>query len=173
VSQYVDIDIRDEVQFFLSGRVSEDRAFHPADAKAWDKVLGELAGHEVRLALSRFKARTPPQNRLLWGVYRDIMGKLRGKYADIHQVCPLAGEDELHEVMKARYIPGQRVEILGVSEVRPGSSTKLSTTEFSRYVERVVSHAAEWGCYVSLPGDLIEGWGEWTAESSRVSPAGS
>ena len=155
----VDVDIRDEIGVTLDARIHR-REIQPHAASRWDSTLDSLDGQEVRVTFTRWKKRTTHQNALLWSVYREILGKLRAKYLDLQQACPIRDEDELHAIFKGAYIAGRTLEVLGRMEYEPGSSTKLSTAEFSRYVERIVAHAAEWGIYVSLPGDLIESWNE-------------
>jgi hypothetical protein len=74
--------------------------------------------------------RTGPQNRLLWAIYTAI--------ADATGYTP----EEVHEAMKAKFLPPRAVA-LGKEEVEvPGSTAVLEVPEFSEYVERVQAFAA-------------------------------
>jgi hypothetical protein len=74
--------------------------------------------------------RTSAQNRLLWVVYTAI-AKATGHTPE-----------EVHEAMKAKFLPPRVVKIGGEEVEIPPTTTATDVPEFSEYVERVVSFAA-------------------------------
>jgi hypothetical protein len=155
----VDLDVRDDVAYVIGARVLEDGTFHPSDREQWRKAMTDLAGHDLRVTLMRFKLRSPRANRLLWALYRDILAGLREKCMEAGIVCPFATEDDLHTYFKGHLIGARTVEFMGKLITMPPRSSKLSSVEFSEYVNGCVRVAAEsWGVYVALPGDPIEAW---------------
>lgn len=74
--------------------------------------------------------RNAQQNRLLWAIYSAIA------HATGHTT------EEIHEACKAMFLPPQVVK-LGTKELEVSASTaRLEVPEFSEYVERVQSWAA-------------------------------
>ena len=74
--------------------------------------------------------RSNEQNKLLWAIYNEIATETGNDAADIH------------EAMKARFLPPVMVK-LGEDEVAiNGSSAKLDVGEFSEFVEKVQAFAA-------------------------------
>ena len=79
---------------------------------------------EYRLELERDIVRTLPQNKLYWGAYLRIIGEHLGMYPD-----------DLHEEMKrmfnakdSKFTPGEKIG---------GTTTKLTTKEFTTYLENI------------------------------------
>lgn len=155
----IDVDLMDEVAVTVGARVLEDRTFHPTDRDEWRHAMSELAGHDLRVTLMRAKLRSPRANRLLWALYREILAKLRKRCIEAGINCPFATEDELHDYFKAHLIGAKVVELFGKRTTIPPRSSKLTSSEFSAYVEGCVGSAADsWGVYCAMPGDLIESW---------------
>ena len=109
------------------------------DRDGFQKYAESFEGKPVYLTLDIERdTRSNPQNAYLWGVVYKLIADHVGDDAQ-----------SIHEEMKLRFIP-KRVERVNVEtgEVEglliPGSSSKLTTQEFSEYVEKIQRWAAEW-----------------------------
>lgn len=54
----------------------------------------------------------------------------------IHQDCGQS-VDDLHELFKRKFLPKRNVTAFGMIETLYGSTTKLSTVEFTDYIKRI------------------------------------
>lgn len=114
------------------------RAQFVAAVKSWPHGPAEL---ELRPFASSRSARA---NRYYWGVVLKMMAAESGHTAD-----------ELHEVEKMRHLSSV-VEVVNpetgeVEEMRiPGSTAKLTISEFSDYLERVMADGAQM-CGIVFP----------------------
>jgi hypothetical protein len=87
--------------------------------------------------------RSPQSNRYLWGVVYATLSAHTGYTPD-----------ELHDVMKMRFLPKHLAFCDGNGEVKGeyvvgGSTRQLNTKDFSEYVERIKQFAAEeLDCYI-------------------------
>ena len=83
-----------------------------------------------RIEITELRAkRSTSQNRLLWAVYTAI--------ANATGHTP----EEVHEAMKAMFLPPRVVQIAGKEVTIPPTTTESDTREFSDYVERVQAFA--------------------------------
>jgi len=98
-------------------------------------------GKDVRVQIGPYQnKRTTRQNSYLWGVV----------YAEIAADTGYSTED-IHEAMKAKFLPRNFVDI-GNEEIRvPKSTTTLSTDEFGKYVDQIVAFAGELGIAIPPP----------------------
>lgn len=96
-----------------------------------DVIRGLAPTKPWRIELTPHRAkRSPEQNKLLWAIYAAIASNTGHT------------SEEIHEVMKAKFLPRQVVTV-GDEEVPiVGSSTKLDVKEFSEFVERVQAFAS-------------------------------
>lgn len=83
-----------------------------------------------RIEVSEFRKRSGPQNRLLWAIYTAI--------ANATGHTP----EEIHEAMKAKFLPPKVIELAGSEVTVSGSTAEQDVMAFSEYVERVQSFAA-------------------------------
>jgi len=137
----------------------------PTDASRWLATLGELVGQPVRVTLTRQKAaRSAAMNRLLWGpVYGDILAGLRQLAVEAGERCPFASKDDLHSAMKylilgstVTSVPRRRAGAVRWDTIElPSTTTKLTSEQFSAYIEGCCRWAAERGVYVRQPGEEI------------------
>lgn len=74
--------------------------------------------------------RSPDQNARLWALYHEI-AKGTGHSAD-----------EIHEAMKAKFLPPAQVTVKDEVLLVPGSSRKLDVAEFIEFMEQVEAWAA-------------------------------
>jgi hypothetical protein len=152
----IDIDLRPDVGVELEARVEGDAAGEgvivPAAAKRWLKELKALIGEDVRVTLRRWKKRTAKQNRYLWGVvYAVLLDGLRKLALEAGEVCPFDSDEDLHEAMKHRFLGITLVTFLGESIELPPSTAKLSTRQFSGYVEGIARWAASLSIFIPPP----------------------
>jgi hypothetical protein len=85
----------------------------------------------------RKAARSVLQNRYYWGVVVDLLSDHTG-----------FSPEELHEILKAKFLPKKLAVCDGNGEVQGefvigGSTAKLNKLEFGEYVERIRQWAAE------------------------------
>lgn len=106
-------------------------------------------GAQVNLSGKR-ETRSVRQNRYLWGVvYATVVSFMRDHHGRDYS------DEAIHETLKELYLPS-RVEQLASREVRIyRSTTKLTKREFSEYVEHCIRWAAEFGCVVPLPDEVL------------------
>ncbi len=109
--------------FVCRGQVELQRAADVVRGLAPDKPWRiELVPHRNK--------RSSEQNARLWAIYGEI-AKGTG------HTC-----DEIHEAMKAKFLPPQWIRV-GDEEVKViASSTKLDVKEFSEFMEQVEAFAA-------------------------------
>ena len=114
-----------------------------APVTAYLQRLSPDKEYDVTVAVHR-RNRTVPQNRLYW----------------LHVAC-LADEtgsdrDEVHAELKRLYLPTETVTgMYGETVVRPVSTTKLNTAQFTAYIEKIVAFASStFGIILPMPGDL-------------------
>lgn len=127
------------------GQVTDAGALHLDDRPRWLRLLSRLRGRRVVVSIQpEKKARSLQANRYLWGVVYAVLSEWSGH-----------DSDEIHEAMKARFLPRRELN-LPTGEVLdlPGSTAVLSTADFAAYVERVKAFVAESGCYVPAPNEV-------------------
>lgn len=101
------------------------------------QALRGMKDGEVLIRIERLRAtRSMPQNKWYWGVIVQML-------ADHTGYTP----DEMHEVLKAKFIPKRFAVCDGNGEVRDelvigGSSAVLNTVEFGEYCEAIRQWAA-------------------------------
>jgi hypothetical protein len=110
----------------------------------WRGLLGRLEGRRVEVVIRpERKHRSLAANAYLWGVV----------YAEIAAWSEHT-DDEIHEAMKAKFLPGREV-MFPTGEILPARSTKLlDSTEFSEYVSKVKLWAAEQGLRIPEPNEV-------------------
>src|SRR3990167_3660491 len=73
--------------------------------------------------------RTDRQNRYYWGVYLPLIAKEKNE-SDL---------DRLHELFKGKFLTTGVVEVLGEKVRMKRSTTELSVSEFSEYIQNIYS----------------------------------
>lgn len=110
---------------------------------AYLQKLSPAKEYDVTVSIHRQK-RSIPQNSLYW----------------LHVACISeetgADRDEVHAELKRLYLPSETVTgMYGETIVRPVSTSKLNTAQFSAYIEKVVAFASSTlGIILPMPGDL-------------------
>lgn len=103
------------------------------DRAAMDSIIAELPeGLELQMEITRLRAtRSQQANRYYWGVVLKALSELTGYTPE-----------DLHDLMKAKFIPKELAITTGNGEVVDsfvlgGSTRQLDTKEFYEYVERI------------------------------------
>jgi hypothetical protein len=117
----------------LPGRV-KDGQLVMADPVAWRTLLARHNGREVVVTVTRVQhLRSLPQNRYYHGVVVDMIAGYIGE-----------SRDETHELLKSRFLPVRRVELLDGQFIEMPPTTRLLTVEeMTAYIEQVRVWAAQ------------------------------
>ncbi len=162
-SEVIDIDIQPE-RVLLRTRVLVQAGdggrptVVPLEPHRWLAVLGQAIGKTLELHLSRAKERRSLlANNYLWGiVYEDTLAGLKEKYRSVNEPCPFEDRLDLHDAMKYKFLGVEVVNIPGGEPIeRPSTTTKLSPSQFSVYVEEICAWAANLGIYVRQPNEQV------------------
>ena len=110
----------------------------------WDAAVLGLEGKRVEVTLQRYREnRSLRANAYLWAIYQEI-ANWSG-----HE------RDEIHEAMKAMFLPAREVTLPSGEQVKVlGSTRTLKTDEFAHYVDRVKLWAMEQGIELPEPEAL-------------------
>ncbi len=105
-----------------------------ADPVAWRGLLARHNGREVFVTVVRQQhIRSLSQNRYYWGVVVEMVAGYIGE-----------SREETHALLKARFLPGRRIELLDGRFLEMPPSTRLLTTEqFSEYIQGIKVWAAQ------------------------------
>jgi hypothetical protein len=120
-------------------RVNEQGGLCPVEVGRWFGYLAKMKGKQVEVIVRpERKHRSMSQNRYLWGVVYAAASEWSGH-----------DSEELHQVFKARFLPGRQI-VLPTGELLdgPGSTADLSMEDFSAYVSKVIRFLAEQGVHV-------------------------
>jgi len=88
------------------------------------------------------KDRTASQNKLMW-MWLGIISNDTGNEPD-----------QLHEIFKLKFLGSETLSALGFKIERPKSTTKLSTQEFTDYLDKIEGLAISIGIRLPRPEDL-------------------
>jgi hypothetical protein len=125
------------------GEVKEGKLKLDSPAK-YLVYLSSLEGKRIELTLRKERNnRTLSQNAYYWGVVIEILGQHFGYEPE-----------EMHEEMKRKFNPIHSK--IDLEESFGGSTTKLSTVEFSDYLDKVMRFATENGIYIPSAGEFAE-----------------
>jgi hypothetical protein len=161
VSELLDIDARPDVGVELEARMEADAAGEgvivPLAGERWKRETRRLIGKSIRVTLTRWKKRSNQANKYYWGgVLGTLLVKLRELASDRGETCPFESDTALHEAMKHRFLGVKVIEFLGETIEQPPSSARLSSTEFSAYIELIAAWAASIGIYIPQPHEWQE-----------------
>lgn len=116
-------------------------------------TLNSLEDGRYRVAISAYKKRSLPQNKYYWAAMLPMVveGLRHIGYSEVKTV------DDAHEVVKVLFLKrkiynentGEEIEV-------PGSTAKLTTTEFNLLIDQVIQWAAEYlGLQIPLPNEPL------------------
>lgn len=117
----------------------------PADkAKVLDYVskLPDSKLYDITINIHR-QTRTIPQNKLYWMWINCISRETGNEPSD------------LHEYFGGKWLPKDSYLIFGVVNLKPLSTTKLNTAEFTAYLDKIQTFtSSELGIVLPQPSDL-------------------
>ena len=128
-----------KAQFFAHARDGELRPTNPAAFLEHLKSYGPEDRLVVTVA-KQTKPRSDEQRGYYFGVVLKVIAHETG-----HSV------EEVHEVMKRKYLPRRIVPFNGKEYPLPGSTTDLSKMEFSEYMTKCIAEAGELGIVIPAP----------------------
>jgi hypothetical protein len=120
------------------GTIENGRLFIRNRREFDDQIRQLREGCEVEIEVTRRRAsRSMQQNRYYWGVVIQMLSEYTGFVPD-----------EMHDVLKAKFIPKKLALCDGNGEVQDefvlgGSTRKMNKNEFGEYVESIRRWAAE------------------------------
>lgn len=101
--------------------------FSEEQRKKLNKLFAEREGKLVQVAIGDIeKSRSGQQNKFLWGVVYALLADKTGYTAE-----------EMHEICRYKFLPRKYLIIDGEEVEIRKSTTKLTTTEFEAYIERI------------------------------------
>ena len=101
-------------------------------------------GTEIQVTASkRRKDRTMPQNAYYFGVVVHLIAEHTGHTSE-----------EVHEVLKRKFLKRQIITYRGREYAVPGSTATLSTVEFGEYLDRCIAEAGELGIVIPPPDGI-------------------
>lgn len=132
-----------------TGRVNAGR-LEMRNRQAVQAQLQRMRDGEVRITIERAHAtRSAQANRYYWGVVVELLAEHTGYTPD-----------EIHDVLKAKFLPKKLAVIDGNGEIKGefvigGSSARLNTIEFGEYVMQIRQWALDdLGVAIPEPGDI-------------------
>ena len=123
------------------GTVTKEGRFAPDEPARYLVLLAKLKGKRIEVGVRKARlGRTYSANRFLFGWCYKLLSGFTGHT-----------KDELHHAMKCK--------ILGYDDgplgpIPKGDTRTMSIEEFSEFVERVRSIAAEFGCPIPDPAEV-------------------
>jgi hypothetical protein len=123
----------------IQGKVKEND-FIPDYPKNYQNALRVFNGLDVVITISKpTKERSNPQNNYLWGVPYKLIADYTGNTTE-----------DVHHEMGNMFLSEKTTS--PIPKIK--TTTKLTTTEFSEYVENIIKWAAEFlGLYIPLPNE--------------------
>lgn len=128
------------------GKVEKGK-FIPEDKERFRAAFYGHEGKRVRVTVDRFRnRRSTEQNKYYFGVIVPAIGKAIGE-SDLEAV---------HDMLKAEF--NHQIVAIGDKEMKvPKSTAKLETVEFSEYMEKVRTFAAQFlSLYIPDPMEIGE-----------------
>ena len=137
-----------DVKLTYYGAVTSDGQIKLPGAKM-RREMAAFSGKEIEVVVTRKrKHRSDPQNRYYWGVVVEMIR------AGLKDMGDIVDQDQTHDFLRHRFLKVTRVDA-DTGEVLyeyAQSTTKLSTVEFSEYIEKCCQFAAEFlGVSIPLP----------------------
>jgi len=122
------------------------------DSKIEDKNLAKFNNCRVFITVEKFyPKRSPRSNRFYWAVITEIVDRL----------SEITGEEDknsIHESLKELFLKTDATNIFTGEETKRVKSTKkLTSLEFSEYLDKVIKFVGEsYGIYIMTPEEYYE-----------------
>lgn len=115
-----------------------DLSFKPDNQKQWLDFAEKYNKKKVVLEITEDKPkRTLDQNAYLWGIVYKTISDYNGDT-----------ENDLHEYLKRKLLPPKFIKVLGKEVKVPASTTDLSKSDFSDYIERIRAEVSHLGIII-------------------------
>lgn len=102
------------------------------DRRSFDEEIKNYEGRKAWLIIGgRRNVRSVNQNAYYWGVIIDMISKYLGYFPD-----------EMHEILKRKFLPSKVVKLKDEEIVIPESTARLDSGEFENYLESIRIWAA-------------------------------
>lgn len=99
----------------------------------------------------RGSRRSTPQNRYYWGV---VVAEVRLGFLEIGYDMTA---EQTHDWLKEKFNPVIVENKLGITIEMPGTTTQMTKTQFSEYIERIARFAAEYlSITIPSPNESLE-----------------
>lgn len=136
----------------LHGYITDNGVLHIQNRKRLEEWASQYPGKQVLIKIERRGVkRSTQQNRYLWGiVYEEVrLGFLNIGYE--------MTAEEVHYFLKERFNSVTVENKEGVIIEMPGSTTQLTKTQFSEYIEKIARFAAEYlSVKIPAPNENLE-----------------
>lgn len=136
----------------LHGYITDSGKLHIQNRKRLEEWSSQYPGKQVLIKIERRGVkRSTQQNRYLWGiVYEEVrLGFLNIGYE--------MTADEVHFFLKEKFNPVTVENKDGVVIEMPGSTTQMTKTQFSEYIEKIARFAAEYlSIKIPAPNENLE-----------------
>lgn len=128
--------------------VDAQGVLHVEDKGAWTRHVKRYLGKRVEMVLRlRTSQRSDRQNRWIWGIAYPLLGEHWGHDRNEHEA--------MHYGLLAQCFGTRPNSRFGIRVPRVTSSRRLTTKEFSEYMEWLVRYAAvEEGIRIPLPNEV-------------------
>jgi len=113
--------------------------------RLFNKDLSQYEDKEAVLLLKPFRnVRSDNQNRYYWGIVMKILSNELGYFPD-----------EVHEVMKQKFLNVRNIKVCNTEYSIPESTTVQNTTEFEDYLSKIRMWASsELEILIPLPNEV-------------------
>lgn len=110
----------------------------------FDKAVKDWEGRKAWITIGgRKNTRSTNQNAYYWGVVVDMLAKYLGYFPD-----------EIHEVLKQKFLPAREVRLNEGVIIIPESTAKLDSAQFEDYLEKIrVWAATDLNFTIPLPNE--------------------
>ena len=136
----------------ITGKIDEQGKLSMANRAAFIDWITQHPNKAVEIEIKvRRKQRSTLQNSYLWGVvYPIVCGGFRDMGHDVD-------EQDTHEFLKAKFNSKRIMNLDGVVEDLPTSTTKLTTSEMMDYIAKIQMWAAEFlGVVIPDPNSQMQ-----------------
>lgn len=136
----------------LHGYITEAGVLHIQNRKRLEEWSRQNAGKQVQIRIEkRGSKRSSPQNRYYHGV---VVQEVKLGFLNIGYEMTA---EQTHEWLKERFNPIAVENKLGVTIDMPGSTTQMTKSQFSEYIEKIARFASEYlGIVIPAPNEHLE-----------------
>lgn len=136
----------------LHGYINESGVLHIQNRKRLEEWARQYPGKQVMIRIEkRGSKRSSPQNRYYHGV---VVQEVRLGFLNIGYEMTA---EQTHEWLKEKFNPITVENKEGITIDMPGSTTQMTKTAFSEYIEKIARFAAEYlSVRIPAPNEHLE-----------------